>query len=46
MTSRRNAIRDLCATRHTSRLGKAMLWIGMIIVILTTAFPWYSQYLL
>jgi mercuric ion transport protein len=34
-----------CAMPRASRLGRAMLWIGTLLVILTTAFPWYSQYL-
>jgi len=36
---------DLCAMPRASRLGKVTLWIGTLLVILTTAFPWYSQYL-
>jgi mercuric ion transport protein len=36
---------DACALPRTNRLGKAMLWIVAIVVVLTTVFPWYSQYL-
>jgi len=36
---------ELCAMPRASRLGKVMLWIGTVLVILATAFPWYSQYL-
>jgi mercuric ion transport protein len=37
---------ETCAKPTVSRLAKLMLWIGAVLVILTTAFPWYSQYLL
>jgi mercuric ion transport protein len=33
-----------CNMPRTNRLGKAMLWIAAIVVVLTTSFPWYSQY--
>lgn len=36
---------DLCALPQAGRLGQVMLWFGTFLVILTTAFPWYSQYL-
>jgi len=36
---------ELCAMPRANRLGEVMLWIGTALVILTTAFPWYSQYL-
>ena len=35
-----------CAMPRASRLGKVMLWVGAFLVLLTTAFPWYSEYLL
>jgi len=34
-----------CALTRASRIGRVMLWIGTFLVLLTTAFPWYSQYL-
>jgi mercuric ion transport protein len=34
-----------CEMPRTNRLSKMMLWIATIVVVLTTAFPWYSQYL-
>jgi len=27
------------------RVGKVVLWIASAVVLLTTAFPWYSVYL-
>jgi mercuric ion transport protein len=36
---------EACQMPKTNRLGTAMLWIAAIVVVLTTAFPWYSQYL-
>ncbi len=34
-----------CARPRTKRLGRTTLWIATVVVILTTAFPWYAQYL-
>jgi mercuric ion transport protein len=34
-----------CAMPRTSRLGRVMLWIGTVLVILTTMFPLYAEYL-
>lgn len=34
-----------CAVSTSSRLGRATLWIAALIVVLSTAFPWYSRYL-
>jgi mercuric ion transport protein len=34
-----------CAMPRANRLGKAVLWLAAIVVVLTTAFPWYSPYL-
>lgn len=36
---------EACAMPRANRLGRVMLWIGTAVVILATAFPWYSQYL-
>ncbi len=36
---------ESCPMPRANRFGKAMLWIATILVILATAFPWYSQYL-
>ena len=36
---------EACAMPRANRLGRVMLWIGTALVILATAFPWYSQYL-
>lgn len=36
---------EACAMPRASRLGKVMLWIGALVVVLTTAFPWYAEYL-
>jgi len=30
---------------RSNQLGKLMLWGALIVVLLTTAFPWYAQYL-
>lgn len=34
-----------CAMPRASRLGKVGLWIGAFLVTVTTAFPWYAEYL-
>jgi mercuric ion transport protein len=34
-----------CAMPRANRLGKVVLWLAAIVVVLTTAFPWYSPYL-
>jgi mercuric ion transport protein len=34
-----------CEMPRASRTGKVMLWIAGAVVLLTTAFPWYSVYL-
>lgn len=34
-----------CEMPRTNRFGKAMLWIAAVVVVLTTAFPWYAEYL-
>jgi mercuric ion transport protein len=36
---------DPCAIPRAGRVGKLMLWIGAVLAVLLTAFPWYSQYL-
>jgi hypothetical protein len=34
-----------CEMPRTNRLGKIKLWAAAVVVLLTTTFPWYSQYL-
>jgi len=34
-----------CAPPGPRRSGRVMLWLVTVIVVLATAFPWYSQYL-
>ena len=36
---------EACEMPRTNRVGKVMLWIAAVVVLLTTAFPWYSVYL-
>jgi mercuric ion transport protein len=36
---------EACALPRTSRIGRVMLWIGTVLVILTTMFPSYAEYL-
>ena len=36
---------ELCAMPAASRVGRVMLWVVTLLVLLTTTFPWYSQYL-
>ena len=36
---------EACEMPRANRAGKAMLWIAAAVVLLTTAFPWYSVYL-
>jgi mercuric ion transport protein len=36
---------EACEMPGTNLLGKVMLWIATVVVVLTTAFPWYSVYL-
>ena len=34
-----------CDMRGASRVGKVMFWVAVVVVVLATAFPWYSVYL-
>src|SRR5260370_23325924 len=34
-----------CEMPRVNRMGRVMLWIAAAIVLLATAFPWYSVYL-
>ena len=34
-----------CETAVASRAAKALLWVSAFVVIVVTAFPWYSVYL-
>lgn len=36
---------EACEMPRVNRLGKIMLWIAVVVVLVTTAFPWYSVYL-
>lgn len=36
---------EACEMPRTNRFGKAMLWIAAVVVVLTTTFPWYAEYL-
>ena len=36
---------EACEMPRANRLGKVMLWIATVVVLVTTAFPWYSVYL-
>lgn len=36
---------EACEMPRANRVGKVMLWIAAAVVLLTTAFPWYSVYL-
>ena len=36
---------EACEMPRTNRAGKVILWIAAVVVLLTTAFPWYSVYL-
>ena len=36
---------EACARPGAGRLGRVMLWLVTVVVVLATAFPWYSQYL-
>ena len=36
---------EACEMPRANRAGKVMLWIAAVVVLLTTAFPWYSVYL-
>lgn len=36
---------EACEMPRANRVGKVMLWIAVAVVLLTTAFPWYSVYL-
>ena len=36
---------DLCATRPAGRMNTVLLWVGTVLVLLSTTFPWYSEYL-
>ncbi len=34
-----------CERPATNHLGKVMLWLALAVVVATTTFPWYAQYL-
>jgi len=34
-----------CELPTVNRAGKAMLWVAAIVVVLSTTFPWYAEYL-
>ena len=34
-----------CELPRVNRAGKAMLWVAAIVVVLSTTFPWYAEYL-
>lgn len=34
-----------CELPRVNRAGKAMLWIAAVVVVLSTSFPWYAEYL-
>lgn len=36
---------EVCAVPRAGLLGVVLLWIGTVFVVLTTTFPWYSEYL-
>lgn len=36
---------ETCEMPGVTRLGKVFLWIATAVVILSTAFPWYIEYL-
>ena len=36
---------EACEMPRANRVGKVMLWIAAAVVVLATAFPWYSVYL-
>ena len=36
---------EACEMSRANRVGKVVLWIASAVVLLTTAFPWYSVYL-
>jgi len=36
---------EACATTGPGGAARVMLWIGTILVVLFTAFPWYAEYL-
>jgi mercuric ion transport protein len=36
---------EACAMPRASRAGRLALWVAAVVVVLTTAFPWYSAYL-
>ena len=36
---------EACEMRRVNRAGRVALWIAAVVVVLTTAFPWYSVYL-
>ena len=36
---------ESCEMPRSNRPGKLMLWGALIVVLLTTAFTWYAQYL-
>ena len=36
---------EACTMPRTNRIGRVMLWVATIVVIITAAFPEYSEYL-
>jgi mercuric ion transport protein len=36
---------EACEMPRVNRAGVVLLWIAAVVVVLTTAFPWYSVYL-
>jgi mercuric ion transport protein len=35
----------VCASRPVGRMSLILLWVGTVLVLLSTTFPWYSEYL-
>jgi mercuric ion transport protein len=35
---------NACEMPRANRVGNVVLWIAVVVVLLTTAFPWYSVY--
>jgi mercuric ion transport protein len=35
----------VCAMPRTNRIGRVMLWLAAVVVVLSTTFPWYAEYL-
>ena len=36
---------EVCELPRTNKAGKWMLWIATVVVVLSTTFPWYAEYL-